>query len=236
MKLLRPVIDALTGPRLKPTVILFLSSPLLLVWKYYCTPQVFATQCLGHLTTEQAASVGAVCHFLSCLLLLGVAPALLVKCLFRERLRDYGVGLGIPLRTLRTFLIFGPLFALCGYLASDSAAMRAVFPVNPQAGQSATLFALHAATYLLYYVGWEFYFRGFLLFGLRDSVGDVNAVLIQVLASSLLHIGSPASEAFGAVLGGLLWGILALRTRSLLSGLGQHFLLGITLDAAICFD
>ena len=90
-------------------------------------------------------------------------------------------------------------------------------------------------TYGLFYMGWEFYFRGFLLFGLRDSLGAVNAVLVQTLASALLHIGSPAAESFGAVLAGLLWGVLALQTRSLLSGLGQHFLLGIALDAFICY-
>jgi membrane protease YdiL (CAAX protease family) len=63
----------------------------------------------------------------------------------------------------------------------------------------------------------------------------VNAVLIQTAASALLHIGSPATETFGAILAGLLWGALALRTRSLLSGLGQHYVLGISLDAFICY-
>jgi len=56
-----------------------------------------------------------------------------------------------------------------------------------------------------------------------------------MLASALVHIGSPAVETFGSILGGLLWGVLALYTRSLLSGLGQHYLLGLALDAFICF-
>ena len=43
-------------------------------------------------------------------------------------------------------------------------------PINPAAGRSLSFFALHAAAYFLYYAGWEFYFRGFLLFGLRDSL------------------------------------------------------------------
>ena len=97
------------------------------------------------------------------------------------------------------------------------------------------MFAVHTATLFAYYVGWEFFFRGFMLFGLRETVGDANAVLIQAMASALLHIGSPASEAFGAILGGVLWGMLALRTRSIWSGLAQHFLLGWTLDWSICF-
>ena len=108
--------------------------------------------------------------------------------------------------------------------------MLGKFPINPQAGASAGSFAVHAATYLLFYLGWEFYFRGFMQFGLRQALGDVNTVLVQVLASALLHIGGPASEVYGAIFGGMLWGMLAFRTRSLLSGLVQHYFLGVSLD------
>jgi len=125
-----------------------------------------------------------------------------------------------------------PVFLLAAYLASTDPQILSKFPINPQAGSSPAMFAGHAATYFLFYVGWEFYFRGFLLFGLRDSLGATNAVLIQTAASALLHIGGPASETFGAILGGLLWGG---QTKSLLSGLVQHFLLGIALDALICY-
>ena len=236
MKPWQPILDALRGEQRKPTIILFLSSPLLLFWKYFCTPDLCSALLAATRTADQAAFVGAVGHFVSCLIFLGVLPALGVKFFFGERLRDYGVGWGIPPQVLQATLILGPAFALAGYLSAADPALREKFPINPCAGQSAAIFVLHAATYLAYYAGWEFYFRGFLLFGLRGSVGDANAVLIQVLASSLLHIGSPPAETFGAILGGLLWGIMALRTKSLIPGLIQHFLLGISLDFALCFS
>jgi membrane protease YdiL (CAAX protease family) len=55
------------------------------------------------------------------------------------------------------------------------------------------------------------------------------------LASSLAHIGDPAAESFAAIVAGLLWGVVALRTRSLLSGTLQHAVLGIALDWFLCF-
>lgn len=232
MKSLRPIFDAFRGPQSKPTVILFASSLLLLAWKYGCSEEFYSHH-FG--TAFGPVEVGAaVYQFVGCFVLLGVAPVLVVKFGFRERLRDYGVSLGIGRRTLVTFLCFTPIFALAAWWSSDDPVILQKFPINPRAGQSPAMFTMHAVTYLLYYVGWEFYFRGFMLFGLRQSLGDVNAVLIQTMASVLLHIGSPASEAFGAILAGLLWGMLAIRTRSLLSGLGQHYVLGITLDAFIC--
>ena len=233
MNFLRPVFDAFRGPQRKPTLILLSSPILLLVWKYYCAPE-FPAGKFGDAAGD-ARVAGAVFSFLSCFLLLGVLPALAVKLVFRERLRDYGVGLGIPRRTWGYLALLAPVFLLAAYGASTDSQILAKFPINPQAGASAAMFALHASTYFLFYLGWEFYFRGFLLFGLRSSVGDVNAVLVQTMASALLHIGGPASETFGAILGGLLWGALALHTRSLLSGLGQHYLLGIGLDWFICF-
>jgi membrane protease YdiL (CAAX protease family) len=45
-----------------------------------------------------------------------------------------------------------------------------------------------------------------------------------------MHLGKPVGEVYGSIIGGLIWGLLAYRTRSLLSGLLQHFLLGVLLD------
>lgn len=236
MKIPQPVAEAFRGPRFKPTVILLVSPPLLLAWKYFCSPGVYAYYFeMRGVQFADPQVLGAVFYFVSCFLLMGALPVFIIKRVLREQLRDYGVGLGIRKRTLRSFLFLAPAFVLAGYFGSRDASLLEEFPINPNAGESAWLFALNAATLLVFCAGWEFYFRGFMLFGLRDSLGDANALLIQMLVSSLLLIGAPAPVAFGGILVGLLWGILALRSGSLLSGMSQHFLLGITLDWFICY-
>lgn len=236
MRIPQAVAEAFRGQRFKPTVILLVSPPLLLAWRYFCSPDVYAYYFeMSGMRHVDPRVVAAICYFASCLLLMGALPVFIIKRVLREQLRDYGVGLGIRKRTLRSFLILVPVFVLVGYLGSTDASLKERFPVNPDAGESATLFMLNAATLLVFCVGWEFYFRGFMLYGLRDSLGNANAVLVQMLASSLLLIGAPVPVAFGAILVGLLWGMLALRTHSLLSGMGQHYLLGITLDWFICY-
>ncbi len=222
--MLQPVADSFRGRQLKPTVILLTAPLLLATWRYFCYQDRW-----------DDPATGAVCSFLGCFVLMGLVPALIVKLVFRERLADYGVGLGIPGRTLRTFAFWGPVFVLAGYFASQDPAVLQQYPINPDAGGSPTAFGLHALTYLLYYLGWEFYFRGFMQFGLRETMGDANALLVQVLVSCLLHIGKPTGEIYGAILGGILWGMLAFRTRSLLSGTAQHLLLGLSLDWFICY-
>lgn len=226
------VAGAVPAPQRKPTVILLSSTLLMLTWWYFGSPRFY----LDHFAAAGAApSAGpAVYTFVSCFFLLGVVPALIVKGIFREPLAQYGVQWGDRVRTPRSLLILGPLFILGGYLSSRTPAVAAYYPIDPTACDSAWGFASHASWYLLFYLAWEFHFRGYLQFGLRDSFGAANAVLIQVMASSLLHLGKPGVEAFSAIAGGILWGWIAYRTRSLVSVVGQHYLLGISLDFFLC--
>lgn len=166
--------------------------------------------------------------------LMGVFPILIVKFVFREKLSDYGVGWGRRTRTIRSFLMLAPILFAVGWLSGTGASGRAfytVYPYNPAAGVSWNALVLHTISYFcLYYFAWEFMFRGFLLRGLAPTVGFSTAVWIQVVISTALHFGHPASETFGCIAGGLFWGFLALRTRSIFSSWGQHALLGIALD------
>lgn len=274
------ITDAWRGRTLRATAVLALSTPWLLAWKYFGTIDFYhrAIHPRWPLCPD-IFTAAAVYQFLTCFLMLGVIPMLLLKLVFRQQLAEYGLRLGIARRTFFSMLLLAPVFVLIGYFSAGDPALRAVYPLNrslldsrlrrqaaaqpstsainrtlptlctedaepadpsyadsrqPQSAAWHWLFALHAVCYFLYYVGWEFYFRGFMLIGLEEGLGRSNALLVQVMASCLLHIGSPATETFGAILGGLLWGLLVFRTRSLLSGLVQHYLLGISLDWFIC--
>jgi len=233
--LLEPARAAFQGTQFKPTVILVVSSLAIVAWRYCGSPQFY----LDHLSSRWGPSgapefLAAAYSYAFALVILGLLPAAIVRWSFRERLADYGVRWGDRRRLVRSFLIFAPMVALIAYLASRDPAYQAFYPIDKNACASSSRFAAHAGLYLLYYLGYEFHFRGFLQMGLRESMGDVNALLVQILASVLFHIGKPGSEVFGAFFAGLLWGILAYRTRSLLSGTLQHALLGILLDWFVC--
>lgn len=233
---LRPVLDALGGERRKPTIILLVCPFLMVTWKYFGSPEFYRGRLASWFVFfGDPETTAAVYSFLACLALLGVAPALVVKFVLRERLADYGVGLGDRVRTARTFVLLAPLFVLAAYVGSRDPAVLAEYPINKHAGNSPGMFALHALTYLGFYAGWEFCFRGFMQFGLRRSLGDANALLTQVLASCLLHLGKPAAEVYGSIFAAVLWGLVAFRTRSLLSGMMQHFVLGVAVDGFICY-
>lgn len=229
--LVRRCREAFAPPQWQPTAVLLAATVLMLLWAYFGSP-VF---CAGLFARpgDDGRAAGAIASFAACFLLLGVIPAAIVRLVLRAPLVDYGLGVGDARSTLRITLLLAPVFLLAAFAGSRDPAILAKFPINPRAGESAGMFALHAASYLLFYLGWEFLFRGFLLFGLRPAVGDVNAILVQTMASALLHLGGPAAETFGAIPAGVLWGAIALFTRSLLPGLVHHVLLGVALDGFI---
>jgi uncharacterized protein len=225
------------GPQGKASIVLLVSTLLLITWWYFGSPAFYLEHLAGRVTLwNDTALTAGVYLFVMTFVFFGLVPALIVKLVFRERLADYGVRLGNGFLTCRSFLILTPIILLVAWLGAHGAAVRAYYPLNRSAGLSPGMFGFHAATYLLFYLGWEFHFRGFLQHGLRETMGDRQAILVQIAASTLAHLGRPAAETYAALGAGLLWGILAFRTRSLLSGLLQHALFGIAVDYFICFS
>ena len=86
---------------------------------------------------------------------------------------------------------------------------------------------------LLYYVAWEWCFRGWMLFGLAQRWPPALAILLQTVPSALVHLGKPAGEMFGSIPFGLLLGWLAWRTRSIWYGWALHVALGVGTDVLV---
>ena len=81
--------------------------------------------------------------------------------------------------------------------------------------------------YLLYYAGYELFFRGLLTLGLAPRIGAFPAVSLSMLVSTAIHLGKPGGEVWGAVLVGFVFGWLALRTRSVFWPFILHAFIGV---------
>lgn len=222
-----------SGEKLKPTLILLLTPVLLTAFKYYGSKSFYLENLQGFLQAGNPEWAAALYVFASSLMLFGLVPILIIRFVFHESLSSYGVRIGDWSFGWKALVLLGAAYIISAYPSSSMPDFLAEYPIYPGAGQSTQTFFLHAGSYLFFYIGWEMYFRGFMQFGLRNSLGDWNAILVQVLASCLVHIGKPAGETFSSILGGLVWGILAFRTRSIVYGILTHWILGVTLDAFI---
>jgi membrane protease YdiL (CAAX protease family) len=175
-------------------------------------------------------------QFASLFLLALVLPLVLNALWLRRSWTDLGLGLGDRRLGLRIMAIGIPLVVPLAWLASLMADVRAEYPEAQILLQRHDLVLPYEAAYLLlYYVAWEFFFRGFLLLGTREALGDFTAVVVQTIPSCLIHLGKPEGEVLGSILAGIVFGIVALRTRSIWYALLIHAPIGILTDVFIVF-
>ena len=225
-----------TGENRKPSVILLLTPFVLTTWKYFGTRTFYISDLSSTIVLFNNPDLTAELYtFFTALVLFGLLPFFIIKFLFKERLFSYGLQLGDWRFGGKAFLILAPIFILASYTSINKPDFLAEYPMYKGVGSSAGMFLSHAAAYLIFYISWETYFRGFLQFGLRQSMGDWQAILVQVIASCLVHIGKPTGEIYGSIIGGLVWGLIAFRTRSILFIILLHWLLGVSLDFFICY-
>lgn len=218
----------------KTTIVLLAATLLGILFRYFGSkPFYFHGVASSFVLDGNRELTAGLYHFGSAFVLFGLVPALIVTLVFREPLAKWGVQAGDLSWGWKAFAVLTPAMIGLSFFASRDPEFLAEYPLNRAAAGGPLAFAIHAAAYLAFYVGWEFGFRGFVQFGLRDQLGDWNAILVQTLTSSLLHVGKPFEETAGAVLGGLVWGVVAFRSRSLLVPLLTHWLLGLSLDLFI---
>jgi membrane protease YdiL (CAAX protease family) len=222
-----------SGENRKPTLILVWTPLVLTTWRYFAAGAFFpgrpASGVLAH--PGQASELFP---FLSTFVLLGLVSLAFVGLVLREPLSSYGLALGDWRFGLKALAVMVPVMAVLGALAARAPEFVAQYPLYRGACASAPASLAHAAAYLAYYVGFEVFFRGFVQFGLRERLGDWYAILVQTALSCLVHIGKPSGEIYGAIVGGLVFGIVAFRSRSLLYVIVAHWVLGVALDLFIC--
>jgi membrane protease YdiL (CAAX protease family) len=133
-------------------------------------------------------------------------PVLIVSLIFREKLPDYGFGFGDWKAGLALASIGILLIAPVLWLVAHGDAMRDYY--QPQ------LAGLPWNTFIDLF-GWEFFFRGFILFAYLRRFG-AEAIWLQAVPFALAHIGKPEIETLSTIFGGFAFGWVAYRTRSFL--------------------
>jgi len=221
----------------KKSTLILLSAPVVLTTlKYFGTKDFYLNHLAGAFVLfENGELTSALYAFLASFILLGWVPGLIIKFVFREPFSAYGAQLGDLRFGMKSFLLLAPVLIALSYLSSRTEPFLLEYPLYKGASSSFSMFAVYSLSYLVFYLGWEFFFRGYLQFGLQGAMGGWNAILVQTLASCLVHIGKPHAEIYGSILAGIVWGAMAWRGHSLLFVILLHWLLGVSLDVFISY-
>jgi uncharacterized protein len=150
-------------------------------------------------------------------LLYFVVPMLIIILVFRQKPGEFGFTFGdwkagITL-TLIAIIIMAPILWL---VSRESMAMQTFYKPQVSGLPWSTLLDLF---------GWEFIFRGWLLFGFARKFGP-EAIWLQAVPFALAHIGKPEIEALSTIFGGFAFGWVAWRTKSFIYPLLIHWFVG----------
>ncbi len=143
-----------------------------------------------------------------------VIPMLVILFIFRESPAAYGLSLGdwkagLTLSLLAVFLI-APILLLVG--RGDPSMVDYYIRFLP--GLPWNTFAD--------LLGWEFFFRGWILFTYARRYGP-DALWLHAVPFSLAHISKPEIETLSTIFGGFAFGWVAWRTKSFIYPLLIHW-------------
>jgi uncharacterized protein len=159
-------------------------------------------------------------------------PVVVVKLVFRERLVDYGAGFrrsttGWPIYALMAVFMVPIVWA-----ASTTEAFLFKYPFfRLEKGEPIPReFWWWELLYAWQFIGLEFFFRGFMVHGLKHRFGSA-AVLVMTTPYCMIHFGKPMAETFAAIFAGLALGVMSLKTGTIWMGAALHIMVAWTMDA-----
>lgn len=146
-----------------------------------------------------------------------------------QRVRDVYLGFRGFREHLGVYLGLYAAVMVPVVLISFTTEYQQIYPFYSHAGRSGFDLLAWELAYGLQFFALEFFFRGFLLEGLRRWLG-YGAVFVMLVPYCMLHFQKTWTESIGAVVAGIILGVLAMRYRSIWGGVLVHWLVAISMD------
>lgn len=157
-------------------------------------------------------------------------PVISIKFVFKKKLSEFGFTLGDKKFGLITSAIFFAFMFIIVMIVSSSIEFKVAYPQGGEAlRNNYQLLFLYELCILVYMLGWEFLWRGYMLFGLKEKLG-LYTIFIQMIPFFILHKGKPEIELFASILAGIILGVQALRSRSFIYSWILHWMVMVSID------
>ncbi len=168
-----------------------------------------------------------------CFVLLMVIPIIFMKVFAGWKMSDLGLRIRGTKKEFGLIFVLWLAFLPVIWIVSDFPDFAKTYPQVRSSKTDVAIFVAHHAYYLVYWMGWEFYYRGLLLFGFARDYGS-KAVLLSTFPFVVMHYGKPPMEMMAAILAGFILCGIALRSRSIMPGVVLHWLVQVSIDFANC--
>lgn len=151
-------------------------------------------------------------------------PVVIIVLVWRENPQRYGLRLGDWRLALPIVAAGIAVMAVVIWFAGQQPDFRAYY-TDTFDGRPMWRLIIDTGVDLF---AWEFFFRGWLLWGFGRKYGT-DAIWLQVIPFALMHMWKPEVEQISTVIGGAFFGLLAWRTRSFLWGWLLHWFMMVSI-------
>jgi len=160
-----------------------------------------------------------------------ILPAIVIRLVFRERLRDYGLKIRGMFNGAWVYLVmFAAIFPCVAYFSTTSGFLAKYPFYRPLSGEPLwPAYWIWEAFYIVQFFALEFFFRGFVLHGTRRRFGCYS-IFVMMVPYCMIHFGKPMPETFGAIGAGIVLGFMSLKTRSVWLGALLHVAVALSMD------
>ena len=138
-----------------------------------------------------------------------LGSALFIWLVYREPLANFGFRWGEWRRGLLITAVACAAMAPVLWFAARAPDMQSYYQAKAAAGLARVTLLNGVELF-----GWEFIWRGLLLFALAREFGPGPAILLQAVPFAFMHLGKPEVETLSTIFGGAAFGLIAWRTRS----------------------
>jgi len=159
-------------------------------------------------------------------------PLLVIHFIFKEKLSDYGLSPKGFFNNYKTYVVFFLFMVPFILMVSTTDSFQYKYPFyKPDEESLWPNFVIWQCLYLFQFFALEFFFRGFMIHGLKKKFG-FYAIFIMMIPYVMIHFQKPMPETIGAIFAGIILGALSLKSRSIWLGVAIHYSVAITMDLA----
>lgn len=162
------------------------------------------------------------------LLFLGVISSLIILIFLNGNLGEYGLGFSFQAVPPWWSYLLIPVILIAGYFNASKPGNLSLYPQIRIKEWTTGILVLNGISWIFFLIGYEFLFRGFLLYASLEVMEPWTAIALNCSFYAIVHLYKGPKETFGAVPLGILLCTLTLLTGNIWSAVIIHTVMALS--------
>jgi membrane protease YdiL (CAAX protease family) len=179
---------------------------------------------------SKASYLGVISQRIIGFLAFGLFPLFIFSALICKPIWYYGINLHNFNESLLWTGILGFIVVTVNFFHAGKESNLKHYPQIRIAAWNSKTITINSITWVIYLLGYEFMFRGILLFGLFHDFGASFAITVNTVLYALVHLPKGRKETLGSIPLGIILCIISLETGSFLTAFLFHSIMALSND------